>query len=165
MMAARSRSPAERAQVLALLDEAFHGPAWHGPSLTVALRGVTPEEATWRAAPGRNTIWELLLHAAYTKHVMRGRLLARTERFPRALHRAWWPAPPETPDAASWRRDRSLLAAAHRALVEAVATASAAQLARRLRRPLLAQIAGAALHDTYHGGQIGLLRKLYAGTR
>jgi hypothetical protein len=49
--------------------------------------------------------------------------------------------------------------------VEAVATASAAQLARRLRRPLLAQIAGAALHDTYHGGQIGLLRKLYAGTR
>ena len=160
-MAAQARPAAERVQVLALLEEAFQGPAWHGPSLAAALRGVTPEEAMWRVAPGRNTIWELLLHAAYTKHTVRGRLLAQAERFPRALRRAWWPAPPEAADEAAWRRDRALLTAAHRALVEAVTNATATQLTRRLRHPLLAQIAGAALHDTYHGGQISLLRKLY----
>jgi hypothetical protein len=160
----RRLSP-ERARVLALLEEAFAGPAWHGPSLTGALRGVTPAEASWRVAPGRNTIWELLLHAAYTKYVVRGRLLGQAERFPRPLQRAWWPALPGRPDAGAWRRDRALLGAAHRALVEAVVTATEAQVRRRLRRPLLEQIAGAALHDTYHGGQIGLLRKLYSGMR
>jgi hypothetical protein len=153
----------DRARVLALLEEAFTGPAWHGPSLTGALRGVTPAEARWRVAPGRNTIWELLLHAAYTKHVVRSRLLGRAERFPRPLPRAWWPALPDRLDVTAWRRDRALLTAAHRALVEAVAMATQAQLLRPLRRPLFQQIAGAALHDTYHGGQIGLLRKLYGG--
>ena len=59
----------------------------------------------------------------------------------------------------------SAYADAVEALVEAVTTATEAQLLRPLRRPLLQQIAGAALHDTYHGGQIGLLRKLYGGKR
>jgi hypothetical protein len=77
------------------------------------------------------------------------------------LPRAWWPALPDRLDATAWRRDRALLTVAHRGLVEAVTTATEAQLLRPLRRPLLLQIAGAALHDTYHGGQIGLLRKLY----
>src|SRR5688572_25787746 len=81
-----------------LLEEAFTGPAWHGPSLTGALRGVTPAEASWRPAPGRNTIWELLLHAAYTKHVVLCRLLGRPERFARGLRRAWWPATPDPAD-------------------------------------------------------------------
>ena len=153
--------PPERAAVLALLEEAFTGPAWHGPSLTGALRGAMPEEASWRPGPGRNTVWELLLHAAYAKHVVRGRLLGRTERFPRALRRPWWPGAPDDGDIAAWRRDLALLTAAHRSLVEAVVAATPAQLARSARRPLLEQVAGSALHDTYHGGQISLVRKLY----
>ena len=160
-MPARRGTPADGARVVALLDEAFTGPAWHGPSLTGALRGVTPAEARWRVAPGRNTVWELLLHTAYTKHVVLGRLLGRTERFARPLPRAWWPATPDPADDAAWRRDRALLDASHRALVAAVRQASPAALSRGARRPLAEQLAGAALHDTYHGGQISLLRKLY----
>jgi hypothetical protein len=160
MMAARRPTRTGGAALVALLDEAFTGPAWHGPSLTGALRGVTPAEARWRPAPGRNTIWELVLHAAYTKHVVLGRLVGRT-RFARPLRRAWWPVAPDPADDSAWRRDRGLLEASHRALVEAVQDASAAALARGGRRPLIEQLAGAALHDTYHGGQISLLRKLY----
>jgi len=154
-------SRTDSAGAAALLEEAFRGPAWHGPSLTNVLRGVTPAEALWRPAPGRNTIWELLLHTAYTKHVVLGRLVGRTDRFARALPRAWWPATPAPADDAAWRRDRALLDTSHRALVDAVRGASPAALARGAKRPLIEQLAGAALHDTYHGGQIGLLRKLY----
>jgi hypothetical protein len=160
-MAARRSAPAGGVRAVALLDEAFRGPAWHGPSLTGALRGVTAREASWRPAPGRNTIWELLLHAAYTKHVVLARLSGRPGRFARPLRRAWWPAPPEPADEPAWRRDRRLLDASHRALMDAATGASAAALARGARRPLIEQLAGAALHDTYHGGQISLLRKLY----
>jgi len=162
-MAPRRGAPPDGARAVALLEEAFTGPAWHGPSLAGALRGVTPAEASWRPAPGRNTVWELLLHTAYAKHVVLGRLLGRSERFARPLRRAWWPATPEPADEAAWRRDRALLHASHRALVGAVRAASPAQLAGGARRPLIEQLAGAALHDTYHGGQISLVRKLYRG--
>ncbi|HET8625630.1 MAG TPA: DinB family protein [Gemmatimonadales bacterium] len=154
-----------RAQAIALLEEAFRGPAWHGPSLVAALRGVGAAEAAWRPAPGRNTIWELVLHAAYAKHVVLGRLLQRRETFTRPLPRPWWPAPPGSADEAAWRRDRALLTASHAALVAAVRRAAPAALRRRVRRPLIEHLAGVALHDTYHGGQISFIRKLFQGVR
>lgn len=160
-MPARRGVPADAARAVALLEEAFAGPAWHGPSLRTALRGVTPAEARWRPAPGRNTVWELVLHAAYAKHIVLGRLGGRGRPFARKLRRAWWPAAAEPADDAAWRRDRELLEATHRALVDAVRAASPGALARGGRRPLTEQLAGVALHDTYHGGQISLLRKLY----
>lgn len=160
-MSARRGAPADAARAVGLLEEAFAGPAWHGPSLRTALRGVTPAEARWRPAPGRNTVWELLLHTAYAKHVVLRRLLGRGQPFARKLRRAWWPAVPEPADDTAWRRDRTLLEATHRALVDAVRAASPAALARGAKRPLVEHLAGAALHDTYHGGQISLIRKLY----
>ena len=147
------------------MEEAFRGPAWHGPSLTTALRGVNASEAAWRPAPGRNTIWELVLHAAYAKHVVLGRLTQHRGSFGRALRRPWWPAPTEPADERSWRRDRALLTASHTALVGAVRRASSAELRRRVRHPMVEHLAGVALHDTYHGGQISLLRKLFRARR
>jgi hypothetical protein len=164
----RRRESARRALpssavLVAALEEAYRGPAWHGPALLVTLRGCTPDEASWRAAAGRNTIWELALHAAYGKHLLRVRLTGERRRFPRVLGRSWWPVAPE-PSAAQWQEDLALLESAHRALVEGVAEASAARFARRRagrRHTIAEEILGLALHDTYHGGQIALLRKLY----
>jgi len=34
--------------LLGWLDEAYAGPAWHGPSLRVAIRGVDAGTAGWR---------------------------------------------------------------------------------------------------------------------
>ena len=34
--------------LLALLDEAYDRPGWHGPNLRGALRGLTPEQAAWQ---------------------------------------------------------------------------------------------------------------------
>lgn len=147
------------------LEEAHHGPAWHGPALRPILNGCDATEASWRVADGRNTIWELVLHAAYGKHIIRTRLTGTRARFPRAAARYWWPAAPEPSDEA-WSADLALLDATHRALVEAIESISPATLARRRagkRHTLGDEALGIALHDTYHGGQIALLRKLWPG--
>ncbi len=162
-MSTRRGAPLDGTRAVTLLEEAFTGPAWHGPCTRAVLRGVPAEMARWRPAPGRNTIWELVLHLAYTKRRVLSRLTGNSVRFPRRLRRPWWPELPEPADDRAWRRDLGLLRQTHRELVQAVAGASARALARVSRRPLADHVAGVALHDTYHGGQIGLLKKLYEG--
>lgn len=145
-----------------VLDEAFHGPAWHGPSLKSTLRQCTHAEAGRRLAPGRNTVWELVLHAAYGKHLVRARLTNDRRRFPRPLGRSWWPRIVDpTPD--GWQQDLALLDASHAALTRSIADATSTQLARRragTRHTMSDELMGIVLHDTYHAGQIALVRKL-----
>ena len=61
--------------LLEILDQAFDRKGWHGTTLRGALRGMTAEAALWRPAPGRHNIWELAVHAAYWKYVVRRRLV------------------------------------------------------------------------------------------
>src|SRR5438874_523546 len=56
------------------LDEAFDRKSWHGTNLRGSVRGVAVKEALWRPGPGRHNIWELMLHAAYWKYVVRRRI-------------------------------------------------------------------------------------------
>ena len=164
--AAASGRGIDRAELLRALDEGFRGPAWHGPSLRSALRGVTAAGARWTPAPGRNSIWELALHAAYTRH----RVLRRLDptlaaRFPRAVRRGWWPRLPDPPDAAAWKADLALLDESHRKLCDAVVQLPAARLlvTRPGKRWTLGQeVLGVAMHDVYHAGQVQLLRRLHA---
>jgi hypothetical protein len=159
-------APLTPAVLVTALDEAFRGPAWHGPSLVDTLRDCTADAASHRLAPGRNTIWELVLHAAYGKHLVRSRLTNERQRFARVLDRPWWPAAPEGGTSSTWKEDLALLHASHAALVESVAAASPARLGhRRARRrhTIGEEILGLALHDTYHGGQIVLIRRLLEG--
>jgi hypothetical protein len=61
--------------LLDLLDESFDKKSWHGPNLRSAIRGVAATEAAWRPAGDRHNVWELTLHAAYWKYVVRRRIL------------------------------------------------------------------------------------------
>lgn len=154
-----------RAELLRLVNEAYAGPAWHGPSLRGALRGVTAEEAAWRQAPGRNSVWDLVLHTAFARHRVRGRILpsARTP-FPRRVPRDWWPLPDDEPGtlAQRWRRDLLLLDEQHRRFVDVIASIPMSRLRERAgnrRGTLQQQVSGIALHDVYHAGQIRLILK------
>lgn len=159
----RASAGPTREEVLRVLRESHAGPAWHGPSLRAAVRGLGTAEAAWRPAPGRNSAWELVLHCAFGRHRMLRRLdRALAPRFPRPVPRDWWPDPSGDDDAA-WAEDRSLLASYQERLLDAVSTVPASRLAARRSgqtRTLGAELVGLAMHDVYHAGQIVLLRRL-----
>lgn len=150
--------------LLRMLDEAYDRRSWHGTNLRGSLRGVTPDEASWRPAPRRHNIWEVMVHAAYWKYAVRRRLLGEKRgSFP--LDGSDWFVRPLSgiTRAAQWRSDLRLLAEQHRALREAVASLPEKAWAKRPRRgPFDNQslVTGAAAHDLYHAGQIQLLKRL-----
>ena len=142
------------------LDRAYRGPSWHGTSLRGTLRGLTPAAASWRPGPERNSVWDLLLHAAYWKYVVRRRLTGDVRgSFPR--DGANFPAPPARADASGLRADIALLDEQHELLRGAGAAIPPASLGARLGSwRTVDYVMGAAAHDLYHAGQINLVKRL-----
>ena len=107
-------------EILRLLDPQPGKKLWFGGATPLGcLRGVSPEQATWRPAPGRHSIWEYALHIAYWKYAVRRKLLSLAKGgFPRSP--ADWPRVPEVADAAAWKGDRALLRSEHEKLIAAV---------------------------------------------
>jgi DinB family protein len=158
----RARSDPRIGLLLEILDQAFDQKAWHGTTLRGSLRGLTPEVALWRPAPGRHNIWELTLHTAYWKYAVRRRLsdaaLGSFDRKP-----SNWPAIPEPSDLRSWKRDVAFLESEHRLLREVVRTLTPADLGKRSPKGVWTyaeEIHGVAAHDLYHTGQIQLIKRL-----
>jgi hypothetical protein len=148
--------------LLDLLDEAYSRHSWHGPNLRGALRGVTAAQAARRPRPGRHSIRELTVHAAYWKYVVR-RILAGEKRGGFSLPGSNWFSRPDSADEAGWKADKALLEREHRLLRAAVAGFGGAALRRppRGKRETAAHyVRGAAAHDLYHAGQIQLLKRL-----
>ena len=140
--------------LLDLVDEAFDKKSWHGPNLRGSLRGVTTEQAAWRPGPDRHNIWELTLHAAYWKYVVRRRLTGAKRGSFELPGSNFFLRPCEETSETAWRADIDILVAEHRKLRAVIA---------KLAAPTPAQarlIRGIAAHDLYHAGQIRLLRRL-----
>lgn len=159
-----TRVPADArlALLIEALNNAFDRAGWHGPTLLNALKDVDAEAAQWRPAPDRHSIWELALHTAYWKYVVRRRLAgAPRGSFPRKPSN--FPALPERPDDSAWVDDVALLRAEHQRLCEAVAAFPPSALEERPQKSKwtnAAHIYGVAAHDAYHAGQIQLLKRL-----
>lgn len=142
---------------------------WHGGATALgAVRGVGSEEAAWRPAPGRHSIWALTLHMAYWNYAVWRRVSGGARGgFPRAPSN--WPAPPEAVSAASWKEDRALLRHYHVLLRDTVAQLDPARLDEpsggRSGYTYADLLMGIVLHDTYHAGQIQMLKRLYASKR
>ena len=142
---------------------------WHGgPTPLGALRGVTAEQARWRPAPRRKSLWELAVHVAYWKYAVRRRLQgesgrARADRFPRQP--ANWARLPDPADDAAWRDDVALLRLEHERLLAAVAAIPPSSYDRKPpggRQWTYGElIVGIAQHDAYHTGQIQLMKRLW----
>lgn len=149
-----------------LIDQAFDHKSWHGTNLKGSLRGLDPKTAAFRPRPGRQNIWELILHAAYWKYIARRRLLGE-KRGSFALDGSDWFERPSRShgDAAALNSDIALLTGTHTNLRSAVAALRPKDL---LVRPAGSKttnrdlIMGVASHDLYHAGQIQLLKRIAA---
>ena len=138
--------------LLDLLDEAFDKKSWHGPNLRGSIRGVTAEQAAWRPGADRHNIWELTLHCAYWKYVVR-RKLTGEKRGSFVLPGSNFFKRPEELSEVAWKNDVAILIAEHAKLRSTVAGVQP-------ERARLHLIRGAAAHDLYHAGQIRLLRRM-----
>jgi uncharacterized damage-inducible protein DinB len=164
----RRGTPAELELLIALVRESYDRPAWHGPNLRAALRGVDAPLAAVRPAGGAHSIWDLTLHTSFWLHIVTRRLTGEAGTFARPGHD--WPRAPESTQAASeaaWRADLRLLAATYACLLEAIAGLDPRRLhqpARGHRRQTPAVLLrGVACHNLYHAGQIRLLRRMARG--
>jgi hypothetical protein len=148
--------------LLHIVDQAFDTKSWHGTTLRGSLRGLAPEVARWRPAPERHCIWDLVLHTAYWKYIVRRRLTRDTSiRFARTPSN--WPTSADPPTTESLKADIRLLADEHQLLREAIVRFPANRLnakAPESQWTYAEHIHGIAAHDLYHTGQIQLLKRL-----
>jgi hypothetical protein len=153
--------------LLRIVHEAYEKQAWHGPNLRGSIRGLDVPKATWRPAPGRHNIWEIVVHAAYWKYIVRRRLLGEKKgSFP--LKGSNWFVRPATMTSVAWRSDIALLEDMHRKMREAIAGLAPGDLEKippGSKVSNTAIISGIAAHDVYHAGQIQLLKRLYRARR
>ena len=137
---------------------------WHeGPSLIEAVRGVTAAEAIWKPVTKSHGIWELVLHCAYWKFVVR-RYFEQEEAGAFARSPENWPKAPKDPDEQAWSKDQALWRDEHRRLREAIAKLPPKRwdlIPPGGKQSTYAQlVVGITCHDAHHTGQIQLLKRL-----
>jgi len=146
-----------------IIDEAYHNRAWHGTNLRGSIRGLTVSQASWRPSPARHNIWEVVVHCAYWKYIVRRRILGEKKgSFP--LKGSNWFKRAGTGSEKAWREDIHLLEETHERLREAIAGLTSSDLKKKPFGSTwtnLQTISGIASHDLYHAGQIQLLKRLH----
>jgi uncharacterized damage-inducible protein DinB len=144
------------------IDEAYKKHAWHGTNLRGSIRGLTEQQAAWRPAPTRHNIWEIVVHTAYWKYIVRRRLLGEKKGFFPLKGSNWIKRPLEITEK-SWREDIRLLDEMHRSMCKAIVLLRPSDLNQKPAGSKVSNvsiISGIACHDVYHAGQIQLLKRL-----
>ena len=157
----------EVAQLLAMIEQAYNKPSWHGTNLRGSVRRVTPAQAAWRASDGRHNIWEIVVHAAYWKYAVARRFTGDARGSFPLKGSNWFRRPSTEPaggsSAKAWKADLDLLDDMHaslRAVVIRLTSKELAQTPPGKKVSNFALLSGVAAHDLYHAGQIQLLKRL-----
>jgi len=144
------------------LEESYRQRSWHGTNLRGSVRGLTLEQLSWRPSPRRHNIWEIVVHCAYWKYIVRRRLTGGQHgSFP--LQGSNFFKRPVESTMKAWKSDLHLLDEMHTLLVEEVKKLTPSDLAKfpnGSRFNNLQTISGITMHDVYHAGQIQLLKRL-----
>ena len=148
--------------LLFLIEQSYNKKAWHGTNLRGSIRGLSAHEAAWRPGTGRHNIWEIVVHCAYWKYVVRRRILSEKKGSFLLKGSNWFQRSANITEQ-TWKQDVKLLESCHASLLEAVSQLNDRELPRipiGSKVSNLAIIAGIASHDLYHAGQIQLLKRL-----
>lgn len=156
MSVRRSDLTPEIARIVQQLEESFSGPAYHGPAILSALKGVSASNCTQKPGGSLHSICELVVHvAAELRHacaLLEGTAVQWVEGVT-----TWPPAP------LSWPEAMNELSAAHESFLAAVARLHDDLLDTELtqvRRTYYVMLHGMVQHNAYHAGQISLLKRM-----
>ena len=144
--------------VRAELQRAYDGDAWHGAPLRTLLAGLSQAQVTSRPIAGVHTIAELVAHLTTWTDIVRRRVMG--EEVEAATEQDW----PAT-EGVAWADLLEGLDRAHHGLLQTLDQCQPDVLeAQTPGRDYTNQVmlVGLVQHHAYHGGQIGLLRKLVA---
>ena len=151
------------------IDQAFDRKSWHGTNLRGSIRGLDIEAAKWRPSPERHNIWEIVVHAAYWKYVVKRRINGEKRgSFPLKGSNFFSRPEQAVDDTVQWKSDIGLLVSMHRQLrytIERLSTADLSKVAHGGNETVLNLVLGIAAHDLYHAGQIQLLKRLHQSLR
>ncbi|MGH2454475.1 MAG: DinB family protein [bacterium] len=154
-----------KALVLDHLKYTFEKESWQ-PPLSTAVAGLTAQQAAWKPAPERHSIWQIVRHVTHWKRSVGEALEGRPLSYEELEETDW---PEATGDEAAWQADvRALFDITRRIREHAESMDETALAERRVwyeGKTEWAQTAGIRLvrmatHDIYHSGQIRYLRAL-----
>jgi len=148
--------------LLQLIDEGYESKAWHGTNLYGSIRGLSAQQAAWRLTSNRHNIWEIAIHCAYWKYIVRRRLLGEKKGSFPLKGSNWFKRPVEVTEKA-WREDVRLLDKMHRSMCKAIILLKPSDLRQKPAGSKFSNvsiISGIACHDVYHAGQIQMLKRL-----
>lgn len=148
--------------LLRAIEEGYTRKTWHGPNLKGSIRGITAKQAAWRPGRGRHNIWEIVVHCAYWKYVVRRRILGEKRGSFASPGSNWFKRPEEQSERA-WKNDVALLQKYHDLMIDAIRSLRTSDLPKIPRGSTVSNEAilrGIANHDIYHAGQIQLLKRL-----
>jgi uncharacterized damage-inducible protein DinB len=150
--------------IVEMLRQTFDGRAWHGPSFMDVLNGVDKAQAIERPVEAGHTILEIVNHCSFWMEAV-GRAL-HGERMPDIESTEDWPKMGTTVE--EWTNAREKLKKAYEELVNSAKDLNEAQLAQKVHGSYSGQayavacrrmLHGISDHNTYHAGQIAVLRK------
>lgn len=142
-------------RIARLMEQAFEGKPYFGPSLLEAVAGVDAYTAASKPQWSAHSIWDIIAHLSaelvYARQVLDGTA---------PPYGSTWPPITDTSPAA-WEQALTDLQQAHRALVGAVKRLDDGILDQkppRVRGPYYLMLHGTLQHTVYHAGQLSLLR-------
>lgn len=137
-----------RPTIAQLFNDAWTEGLW-AASWSKSLDGLTPQQAAWKPAPGRHSIWQIVAHMLFWREDALGRLAGRPQPTEAEVAKLNFPDPSE-PTAAAWEELRRRFAASQQAISAKLADPAADVSRLTYMLP----------HDCYHFGQINYLRAL-----
>jgi len=150
--------------IVEVLRQTFDGRAWHGPSFMDVLDGVDKTQASERQIEVRHTIWEIVNHCSYWMEAVAGAL--HGDRMPDIVSTEDWPQMGETNE--DWAKAKKRLKKAYEELVNSIKGFNKSHFTQEIRGSFNGQfytityrkmLHGISDHNTYHAGQIAILRK------
>lgn len=140
--------PAARAFVADAWDAAWSEGAW-AAAWSKSLEGLSAEQAAWSPAPGRHSIWQIVLHMVFWRESYLRRVATGERHTPEELARLNFPEITDAAEAA-WAEARRRFEDTQQRMSSAL----------REPDPKHDVLASFYPHDAYHFGQINYLRAM-----